>query len=62
MSLRDDCERDALAAGTQVGQLRAEVGRESDPDRRRVLMLRLEAAHSEHQRCLQALFFVDRNS
>jgi hypothetical protein len=60
-TLREAAERDVFAAQDALDQLRTDLRRESDESRRRVLKLRIEAAHGEHQRCLRALFFVDKH-
>lgn len=64
MSSRDHIQRGleaaALGAGDKVDELRRQVAAETDPDRRRVLQLKLQAAAIERDDCLQALFATPR--
>jgi hypothetical protein len=63
MSYRDELhqrlEREAFAAQEEVAKLIRELAGTSDEQQRNVLKLRIQDAHQDHQRILQALFVAD---
>jgi len=58
--IRYQLEQAALAAGDKKDELVRLVQLEKDPERRKVLQLRLQAAAADWDRCLQALFATPR--
>jgi len=50
----------AVVAGERLDALRQELARCADPDRRRLLSLRIQAAAVERDKCLAALFVTPR--
>jgi hypothetical protein len=58
--IRYQLEQAALAAGDKKDELARQVQLEKDPERRKVLQLRLQEAATDWERCLQALFGTPR--
>ena len=58
--IKSQLEKAALGAGDKVDELRRLVERETDPEKRHALQLRLQAAAIERDNCLAALFATPR--
>jgi hypothetical protein len=50
----------SLGASEKLDALRQQLAHETDPERRRALSLKIQAAAIERDRCLQALFATPR--
>lgn len=58
--IKQQLEAAALGAGDKVDELVRLVQAETDPEKRKALQLRLQAAAIERDNCLQALFATPR--
>lgn len=58
--IKKQLEGAALTAGDKVAELLRQVNAETDPEKRKALQLRLQAAAIERDNCLAALFETPR--
>lgn len=60
--MRKELEAASLAADQALTKLQQERAREKDPDRLKVLALKVQAAAVERDKCLMALFQTDMSN
>lgn len=58
--IKKQLEQASLGATDKLDALRQQLAHETDPERRRALSLKIQAAAMERDRCLQALFATPR--